>query len=204
MAKRILALGNDGSLVLRNRDGSLEPLPKPANREPSVPHVAYLAIDCSGSMAASLSHAVSGSIGFFRDALGMGYYVGLITFGSDATMVCAPTRDEASMHAHLRTINAGGSTDMCGAIELAVHCLDIGRFPRAIVLVTDGSPDEPDSTLAAALRARELGIDVIALGTENADRAYLAKLTSRNDLAVTVSRKELAHTISSAVRLLPK
>lgn len=203
MARKLLALGENGTLVVRGRDGSSQPI---TERPPTsaVPHVAYLLVDCSDSMSESLPEAVAGASKFFRDAMEKRYHVGLIRFSSDASLSLNPTRDLSAMESALRSLSVDGSTNMTGAIDLAAHCLSIGTFPRAMVVVTDGCPDNEATALAAADRARKAGIDIIAIGTGGANQTFLSALASRSDLGVKVARQQLAETISSAARLLPR
>jgi len=170
------------------------------------PHAAYLLIDCSGSMRDCLPEAVDGALGFFSGALRRDYYVGLIRFSSRPDLLLEPTRDKSAIERVLRGLIVEGSTNMAEAIGLAAHALDIGEFPRAIVLVTDGMPDDAGghATLEAARRARRSGIDIIAIGTGSADHAFLSKLVNRTDLATKVDRPQLRQAITSAAHLLPR
>ena len=60
---------------------------------------------------------------------------------------------------------------------------------------------EEVNRLKARLRAQ--GIDIIAFGTDDADRAFLEKIASRSDLAVKVSSAQLESGIAGAARMLP-
>src|SRR5206468_3109453 len=49
--------------------------------------------------------------------------------------------------------------------------------PRSLLLFTDGVPDIPASALAAGQRCREQQIQLVAIGTGDADTAFLSQLT---------------------------
>lgn len=204
MAKPTLMLGPSGTFVVRKPDGSAVPL-STVNTRPvaAIPHVAYLLLDCSGSMATSMVEAASGARQFSRDAVESKYSVGILRFDSNAEVLCHPTRELSTLEAAISGLVPTGSTNMTDAIALAARCLGPGPARRAMVLVTDGAPDDRDTTLGAALRAREAGVDIIAIGTGEADHAFLAMLASRHDLAVNVARQELASSMRAAALMLP-
>ena len=75
-----------------------------------------------------------------------------------------------------------------------------------MVIVTDGMPNgqgDPMSTLKAGEDAKRNGIDIITIGTDDADQEFLKRLASRKDLGVKVQSKHLEKTITDSVRLLP-
>ncbi len=92
---------------------------------------------------------------------------------------------------------------MTAAMQLAVEELTGVNGMRAIVVVTDGMPDNPATVLSVAQRAKESGIEIIAIGTDDADRDFLNKLASRSDLMIKVSRELLGESIASAAKMLP-
>jgi len=53
------------------------------------------------------------------------------------------------------------------------------------------------------IRAKERGIEIIAIGTDDADKDFLSRLASRSDLMVKVSRELLGQSIASAAKMLP-
>jgi len=198
MAKKLLGLGDDGKLVLRLPGGKTEKLPEPERAR------AFLLIDCSSSMSGSkLTQAISGALGFAGDALRKNYAVGLVSFASDAEILCSPEPSLAAIAARAERLTASGSTNMSEGIEKAA--VDLLKAPgvRAMVVVTDGVPDSPEAALAEARRAKDAGIDIIAIGTDDADRAFLEKIASRSDLAVKVASAQLESGIAGAARMLP-
>jgi Ca-activated chloride channel homolog len=198
MAKKILGLGADGKLVLRLPGGKTEPLPEPVHAQ------AFLLIDCSSSMSGSkLTQAIGGALGFAGDAIKKNYAVGLIRFASAAEILSYPEGSLSNLASRAEHLTANGSTNMSDGIEKAATELNKVAGVRAMVIVTDGAPDSPGAALAAASRAKESGIDIIAIGTDDADRAFLEKIASRSDLAMKVHSAQLQSGITDAARMLP-
>lgn len=201
MPRKILSLGTDGKLTLRLPDGRLEPVPKP---QPAF-QIVFLLIDCSGSMAGyKLEQAKSGAVDFAEDALRKDYLVGLIEFADTASCLCEPTQDISSLRRNIQSLLVDGGTNMTDALQLGVERLALINGMRAIVVVTDGMPNDPTGVLSVARRAKDNGIEIIAIGTDDADRGFLSKLTSRSDLTMKVSSQLLAQSIASAAKMLPK
>lgn len=163
----------------------------------------YLLVDCSGSMADKLQQAVDGAKGFSREAQRKNYRVGLIVFSNDARLLQAARQDVATLDQALANVNADGGTNMKAAIDLGVNHLLSVRGERVLCLVTDGQPGESDATIHAAESAKQQGISIMAIGVDGADQAFLAKITTRFELALKVTKQELQAGITSMARLLP-
>jgi Mg-chelatase subunit ChlD len=77
-----------------------------------------------------------------------------------------------------------GGTDMTAGINacknlLATHPLMSGtRRSKVLVLLTDGGPDNPETTSAAAAAAKASGITLITVGVGSANLAYMDSLSS--------------------------
>lgn len=199
MSKKILSLGNEGKLVLKLPNGKVEDI------KYGTLNYAYLVIDCSTSMEGTkLAEAKKGAMEFTKDALNKGYSLGLIQFASVAKHICETETKINAIHSHIEKLVAGGSTNMTDGIRLAIDKLNNRKATNAMVIVTDGMPDNPNSTLEVAREAKEKGIDIIAIGTDDADKDFLNKLASRVDLAVKVSKDQLGQGIASAAKMLPK
>ena len=174
----------------------------------SHPHgrrLVYLLLDCSSSMAAGtkLAQAKNGAFRFSQDAIEKNYAVGLIQFASIANHVTEPLIDTASLKPHIDKIRADGSTNMADAIRMAIDKLNDEFVQRVIVIVTDGMPDSREAALSSADNAKSKGIDIITIGTDDADTSFLKQLASRTDLVIAVHRNRLEEGITSAARLLP-
>ncbi len=168
----------------------------------------FIALDCSYSMVGDdkLSQAKAGVLNFSTEAMQRGYDVGIIAFSSQASCPLALTRKVDDVSTVLDTLNASGSTDMAGAIQLGIENLSKSNRPGDLVIciVTDGMPDSQADTLSAAQDAKRKKIDIMAIGTDDADMNFLSRIVTRNELSVYVKRHQLKQGISDMVLLLPK
>ena len=166
----------------------------------------YLVIDCSGSMGAGnkMEQAKNGGIAFADDAHEKGYAVGLITFSRFAKLVLKPQRTLAELRTSMMRLKAETSTNLAPALKIATDQLRHKRGERVMCVVTDGMPQQPDAAIAEALMAREEGIDIITIGTEDADEDFLRRLSSRDELSIIVKDDQLEIGIlTMAQRCLP-
>jgi Mg-chelatase subunit ChlD len=168
----------------------------------------YLVVDCSGSMKGDkLDQAKKGALSFANDALTRGYHTGLIQFHKQATLLCEPQKETSILQKHIAKMSLGGKTHMAEAIHLAHEQLKMKKAARVVmVIVTDGIPNgpgDPQASLRAGDIAKRDGIDIIIIGTDDADQNFLQKLASRSELGMKVSRQNLEITITSSAKLLP-
>lgn len=168
------------------------------------PPTVYLLLDVSQSMdEPKLRLAKEGSISFAEDAVRKGYQVGVIQFSTLARLRVEPTTSRRVIEKGLSRVGLQMTTNMAAAIELATNLFDRSKGHRAMVLVTDGYPDDAAAALAAADQAKRRGITIIAIGTDDADRNFLKELATAKELATTVPDKDLGATIARAAGLLP-
>lgn len=194
----------DSRIVISNEGIEIQRKGKPISNESIGFGVVYLVIDCSGSMAGDkMNQAKRGALDFAKGALRKGYSTGLIRFDTIANHLCIPKNDTLDLERNIENLQIGGSTNMTLAIKMAHNWLQDKRGSRVIVIVTDGMPDNEDHSLEAGKRAIDEGIDIIAIGTDDANRTFLKKLASREELGVKVAREDFGRGIASSVNLLP-
>lgn len=182
----------------------------------------YLLVDCSGSMEGDkIEQARKGAAGFAKDAIVKGYSIGLIEFYGIANHLSEPTRDLGMLQRHIDTLQAKKAnkaqaflgvfrrgiygTNIAEAIKIAHAKLNELKGTKALVLITDGqpnSPGDPETSLKMGESAKNDGIDVITIGTDDADQTFLKKLASRTELGMKVARAQLEQTIVSSANLL--
>lgn len=200
----IARIGQDGRVALNGGGIEIRREGKPVESKGLRGGSVYLVIDCSSSMAGGkTAQARKGAIDFAEEALAKRYAVGLISFAFKAAHICEPRQDLSHVRRNVPRLEPNGSTNMAGGIELAAVKLRGKPGPLAMVVITDGVPDDQNAALAAAENAKKSGIDVITVGTDDADRSFLQKLASRNDLVVVVKSEQLGKGITSAAGMLP-
>lgn len=205
--KRISNLTDKTGIVARKQQSELTKkleaiVGKPLNTGKSQGFV-YLLIDCSYSMEHKLEQAKNGGKGFAEEAHTKGYAIGLIRFDSDAQHLLAPERELAKFNSTIRSLTANGSTNMAEGIQISIQHLSGKNGERVICIVTDGQPDDKETTLKAANEAKKSGIEIMTLGVDGADKSFLEQLATRKELAVKVETKQLQQGIASMAKMLP-
>ena len=197
MTRKLLTLNNQGKLSLRAANGV-------ETEVRTAPRNVLLLIDTSGSMAGSkIQQARNGAIDFARSAIARSYATALAVFADHAAMVCDPTADRDNFAKKVGRVDVGlvgGTTDLAAGLVLA------GKFRElaAVVIVTDGQSNDNDAALQVAATLKNRSIDIICIGTDDADADFLKQLASRSDLAAHVQSKSLRSAITNASRFLPK
>jgi Mg-chelatase subunit ChlD len=163
----------------------------------------FLVIDTSGSMSGNkLTMAKTGWVNFAKEAVLKDYLVGLASFSTDAKYLCDPTNDVSKLNESINYLNASGSTNMVAGINIAMKHLESCESPRAMIIATDGVPDSVQGAINAGQKAKLVGIDIITIGTDDADQEFLKKLASGAGLPKKVRREMLAEAITDTVLLL--
>lgn len=181
-----------------------------ASGKPVVPRtsskIVYLLVDCSGSMAEGnkIEQAKKGAIGFAEEAQRKEYSVGLIQFASHAEHVLEPQNELTSLNANVEKLSANGSTNMAAAIQIARDKLLDKAGEKVICIVTDGMPDDKKTTLEAANEIRIQGVEIMTIGTDDADKEFLEELATRKELSLKVLRDQLERGIVSMAKMLPQ
>lgn len=163
----------------------------------------FLLLDCSSSMSGyKLDQARQGILRFANDAIQKNYQVGLIKFDSRASLVCKPNKELSQLEKNLNKLKATGSTNMVDAISMAHEYLNKYAAPLAMVVATDGIPNKVEASLLAGNKAKQDGIEIITIGTADADRNFLSKLASKSHLSSVVEQENFAKAIASSALLL--
>lgn len=195
--RKLLTLNKEGKLSLRAADG-VETEVQTRRRN------VLLLIDTSGSMAGTkIEQAKSGAIDFAHSAISKAHATALAVFADRAAMVCDPTIDAAHFASKIARVKVGlvgGTTDLAAGLVLA------GKFRElaAVVIVTDGQSNDNDAALEVAASLKGRAIDIICIGTDDADADFLKQLATRSDLAAHVLSKNLRSAITDASRFLPQ
>ncbi|QEH37939.1 Chaperone protein DnaK [Aquisphaera giovannonii] len=128
--------------------------------------------------------------------------VGLISFSSMVALQCAATSNVRRLYAAVGRLEAEGSTNLTDALEMARGQLAATDARRYIVMLTDGFPDAPESAVEQALAARQQGIEVVAIGTGDADREYLGRLASSERASIFARSGELVQAFGHIARMI--
>jgi Ca-activated chloride channel homolog len=190
-----------GNIIRLDENGHLLVDGQRTNSVTSIPAMVVLVIDRSGSMAGDKTHfASSGAWDFSQSALTKGYRVAVIDFATGAKIACAPSRKLTEVQRGCFVASLTGSTQMHEGLRLA-SSFELGSGDT-IVVVTDGAVDDPAGTLALGSKLKASGVEILTIGTDDADKKFLSKLASRPDLGIKVQSSHLRQAITYASRLL--
>jgi Ca-activated chloride channel family protein len=154
-----------------------------------------LLIDCSGSMGeGKLQEVVSAATSFAHRQDLSRNPIGVVAFSTTAQPLVGLTSSASDVDRALAQLQAGGWTAMDSGLAVAGSLLQHPMLNRkspssqAILLFTDGEPQGPSQPMNSSLDVREstritaqslrhAGMHIIAVGTGDANMAYLAELT---------------------------
>ena len=163
----------------------------------------FLLIDVSSSMTGQpLTEAQTAAREFLSKCDFTTMEVGLVSFSTVAILQAPATSNVRRLHAAIHRLEAEGSTNLTDALERAREQLGSGDRRQYIIILTDGYPDAPESAVEQAIAARSIGIEIVAIGTGDADRDYLRRLASSDQASIFVRRGELAQTFGHIARVI--
>ena len=164
----------------------------------------YLLLDHSTSMADDdkLLQLKRGALRFFGEAWQRNYAVGAIGFATQARCLLSPSRNPHRFGRSLATLRAQGRTAMARALKLGVRRLARRRGKRMLILITDGLPDDRTATRQAALEAKACNIELVVVGTDGADKDFLASLLPKPELLYWAKQYGLESEISATAQEL--
>jgi molecular chaperone DnaK len=184
----------DRDISWTDEDPRTRPVVEPLN--------VILAIDCSSSMhGRPIREAERACTEFIQEvSQHPRCRVGIVGFATRASdLLALRTVDQGSID--LGSLRTGGSTNMADGLARAGSLLQDCPGRRAVVLLTDGYPDDPKSTEAVAARLIDNGLELHPRGVPGADEAFLRKLASADgDLMTDVDA--LANTFRGIARQL--
>jgi molecular chaperone DnaK (HSP70) len=163
----------------------------------------FLLVDVSASMTGPpLEEAQTAAREFLARCDFTTTEVGLISFSTEVALQAAATSNVRRLHAAIQRLDAEGSTNLTDALELARGQLVADDRRRYVVILTDGYPDAAESAVEQAEAARRAGIEIVAIGTGDADRDYLRRLASSEQASIFARRGELVRTFGHIARVI--
>jgi tight adherence protein B len=154
-----------------------EPIDVTVRRVPTASLEILLVVDTSGSMKGAPIEAARNAATEFLSVLPPDTRVGVVAFGSQPSLVAAPTTDRAVLGARVGRLEAAGETALYDAVSFAAAQFTADARDRAIVLLSDGGDTASTTTLDRAT-ATGVRTNVIELVTDESDRAVLGRLAA--------------------------
>ncbi len=163
----------------------------------------FLLIDVSASMAGEpLLEAQSAALEFLDKCDFTRTEVGLISFSDEVVLQTEATDNARKVRAAIGRLQADGTTDLASALELARHRLNRLDRLRYLVILTDGYPDAPEAAVLEAVNARNEGVEIVAIGTGDADLGYLQRLASTEAGSIFAKEGELVGAFGHIARMI--
>jgi molecular chaperone DnaK len=163
----------------------------------------FLLIDVSASMTGQpLVEAQTAAEEFLSQCDFTKMEVGLISFSSLVALQSSATSNVRRLRAAVHRLEAQGTTNLTDALEMARGQLVADDRKRYFVILTDGFPDAAESAVEQALAARQQGIEIVAIGTGDADRDYLRRLASSQQASIFARSSELVQAFGHIARVI--
>ncbi len=168
-------------------------------------HRICLLVDCSGSMnQGSLDEVKSAALGFIDNQDLSANQIGIVGFNSDAWQASPLTRSRTELETSIRSLRARGGTAMhIGLREALAQLGENETFKeiaasRAILLFTDGEPNDQDATKKEAQVVRDRGVTFVAVASNGADLRYLSALTGDSSRVVAANSGHFSDAFKKA------
>jgi len=167
------------------------------------PRSICMVIDSSGSMKGSKIAEVQAAARNFvtRQDLTRNR-VGVVQFASDAKLAVPITTDQGQIEIAIAQMYADGFTATNLGLQVAEEALSTTSSPRHVLLFTDGMASWPPLALAAARQIRHHGIQIVAIGTGDADRGFLTQVTGNPGLVLWATSGQFEEAFRAAERLI--
>ena len=170
---------------------------------PADPVRVYLLIDVSASMTGEPLFRAQAAAREFLDKCDMTTAeVGLISFSETIILQAEATGNARKVHAAINRLEPESTTNLSEALELARNRLDDRDRTRYVVILTDGYPDAPEDAVEVASSVKAEGIEIVAIGTGDADREYLRRLASTDAGSIFARGGELVPTFGHIARVI--
>ena len=142
------------------------------------------------------------AIEFANRARAQRYLTGLVSFDDEAKTIRYPD-EKIPFTESVAALEVGGSTNMAAGVFVASTTLQQAPGEKAMVIISDGLPNDEEKTIAAAKSAKSFGVRIITIGVPGANEPFLKKIASASDLATLTEFENLGDAMERAVKLLP-
>lgn len=173
----------------------------PTQTTQGAPQLALL-IDTSGSMSDGKLTAVQQAAAHFVQNWDLSRSaIAVVGFDSTARVYSPASQQRQQVLDAIAQLKLGDTTNMAEGVRLATNQLPADH-PRTILLFTDGQPDNALLARAEAYRAQSMGVQLVAIGTLDADKALLAHMTGRPEWVFSVQDNRFEQAFAQAGQVL--
>ncbi len=192
----------------------VEPVPEdmswldfPPKEEELVPaHLSLLiAIDLSGSMSGEpLRKSQDAAKNFIGQLDLANTSIGLLIFSDRVELSQALCQNAKAIHQGIESWRIGsvGGGNSAQPFTLAKQVLDEREDPRYLVVLTDGIWYNQPHAISEAEKCKQAGIEIIAIGFDGADLAFLKRIATSDQNAMFTNLGNLTASFSKIAQVL--
>ena len=178
----------------------------PKIEEIKISSTIYLVIDVSGSMSSAMSKVEQAARAFVDDMDLTSSKIGVVVFADRVTTACKPTNRIKDIYGAIKDACAfkhdvGGATSGKPFEYLNTN---FGKMDEKnyLVVLTDGQWFKATEEIANSQKIKSKGIDIVALGFADADRAFLKKIASSDESALKTDLNSLKGAFSTIAQAI--
>ncbi|MDY7008306.1 MAG: vWA domain-containing protein [Cyanobacteriota bacterium] len=171
-------------------------------RRPPQLQAVVLLIDTSSSMGrGKLPEVQAAATGFVeRQDLNV-KKLAIVEFSSNSQVLTNFDADETELKQAIANLRPSGNTNLTQGLNTVASLLQNRNAPN-ILLFTDGQPNNPQSSESMARQIRATGINLVAVGTGDADSNYLTSLTGNPKLVFFANSGGIDQAFRSAEKAI--
>ncbi len=167
------------------------------------PRSICLVLDHSGSMQhGKLEEVKAAAKSFARRQDLSKHYIAVVGFAGDANIAIPLTRQLGQIETAIDRLRIAGGTAIHLGLRAAEQALSDAGAPRHILLFTDGQPTWRAAALATARSVRHRGIQIVAIGTGDADTECMTRIAGDPRLVLWARSGQFEEAFQAAEYLI--
>ena len=178
------------------------------------PQSIALVLDTSGSMLEGnkIGEVVRASRDFVERQNLSTVGISVVAFDTTGQIISALSHDSSAVLNALSSLEAGGATNLAQGLERGLDTLrtEGGTQRKSLLVFTDGVPADENGDEAAARtqalevasKVRAAGVQILAIGTQDADTDYLAQVTGNSSRVFSTRSGNFSSAFGQAERSL--
>ncbi|MDT9342237.1 VWA domain-containing protein [Trichodesmium erythraeum 21-75] len=171
-------------------------------RRPPQPQTVVLLIDTSSSMwGGKLSEVQAAATGFVERQNLTVNNLAIVEFSSNSQVLTNFDADKTELKQAIANLTPSGGTNLSQGLKTVASLLRNSNTPN-ILLFTDGQPNDPRASKSIAREIREAGINLVTVGTGDANSNYLTSLTENPDLVFFANSGEIDQAFRAAEKAI--
>ena len=171
-------------------------------RRPPQPQTVVLLMDTSSSMwGGKLLEVQAAATGFVdRQNLTVNN-LAIVEFADNSQVLTNFDADKTELKQAIANLTPSGGTNLSQGLKTVASLLQNSNTPN-ILLFTDGQPNNPRASESIARQIRDTGINLVTVGTGDANSNYLTSLTGNPDLVFFANSGEIDQAFRAAEKAI--